>query len=147
MLNDSPKQHQKQGHGTQILPICECWNLEGCDHADSQRNRDHIHDLWRDQLILSTIVTHMDSTTWNLVSEISFRSLDMHIRRCYHVVKEVHSPVEGLADACDVLEPLGAAVELADFIDGKAGGCDRKTCQHTHNHQDLEESLNTARRK
>lgn len=45
--NDSPKEHQKQGDGTQILPICECWELEDCDHTDSQGYWDHIHELWR----------------------------------------------------------------------------------------------------
>lgn len=46
------------------------------------------------------------------------------MRRFYHVIKEVNSPVEGLTDASYVLEPLGAAVVLVHFIDGKAGCCD-----------------------
>lgn len=43
----SPEEHQKQGHGTQILTVCECRNLEGCDHTNSQGHGDQIHDLWK----------------------------------------------------------------------------------------------------
>lgn len=67
------------------------------------------------------------------------------ITRCYHVVKEVHCPVEGLANACDVLEPFGPADVLTDFIDGKAGSCDWVACQHTYSHKDLEHSLDAAK--
>lgn len=45
--NYSPKEHQQQGDSTQILPICECWNLEGCDNTNSQGHRDQIDDLWK----------------------------------------------------------------------------------------------------
>lgn len=58
----------------------------------------------------------------------------MVIRRCYHVIKEVHSPIEGLADTRNVLEPLGPAVVLVDFIDGKAGCRDGIARQHTYSH-------------
>lgn len=64
----------------------------------------------------------------------------------YHVIKEVHSPVEGLADARDVLQPLGAAVVLADFIDGEAGRRNGVTRHHTYSHQELEHSLDAARK-
>lgn len=67
------------------------------------------------------------------------------ITRCYHVIKEVDCPIEGLANACDVLEPLGSAVVLTDFIDGKAGSCDGVPCQHTYSHEDLEQSLDAAK--
>lgn len=70
-----------------------------------------------------------------------------NIRILYHVIKEVHCPIEGLTDAGDVLEPLGAAVVLIDFVDGKAGCCNWKSCQYTHGYQDVEHSLNTAKKK
>lgn len=43
----SPKEHQKQGDSGQILTICECWKLEGCNYPDSQSDRNHIDDLWK----------------------------------------------------------------------------------------------------
>lgn len=67
------------------------------------------------------------------------------ITRCYHVIKEVDGPIEGLANACDVLEPLGSAVVLTDFIDGKAGRCDGVPCQHAYSHEDLEQSLDAVK--
>lgn len=45
--NDSPKEHQEQGDGTQILPIGECRNLEGCNHTNRQGHRNQIHGLWK----------------------------------------------------------------------------------------------------
>lgn len=45
MPNHWPKEHQEQGDGGQILPVCECWDLEGCDDADSQSHGDQIDDL------------------------------------------------------------------------------------------------------
>lgn len=67
------------------------------------------------------------------------------IIRCYHVIKEVDCPIEGLANACDVLEPLGSAVVLTDFIDGKAGSCDGVPCQHAYSHEDLKQSLDAVK--
>lgn len=65
----------------------------------------------------------------------------------YHVVEEVDGPVEGLADAGNVLEPLGAAVVLADLVDGEAGGGDGEARQHAQAHQDVEDPLDAAGRK
>lgn len=90
------------------------------------------------------ILTHNGLTTCVVVM---FHVSCSAVRRCYHVIKEVHSPVERLADASDVLEPLGPAVVLVDFVDGKAGCRDRKTRQHTHSHKDLEHSLDTVKNK
>lgn len=69
------------------------------------------------------------------------------IKRRYHVIKEVNSPVEGLTDAGDVLEPLGTAVVLVDFINGKAGHCDGITRQHTDRHEELEHSLDAVEKQ
>lgn len=66
------------------------------------------------------------------------------IARRYHVINEVHGPIEGFADACDVLEPFGPAAVLTDFIDGKAGSCDGVACQHAYSHEDLQHSLDTV---
>lgn len=65
----------------------------------------------------------------------------------YHVVEEVDGPVEGLADAGDVLEPLGATAVLADLIDGKAGGGDGEARQHAQAHQDVKDPLNAVGKK
>ena len=83
---------------------------------------------------------------FNYMLQCSFGSPFRGVRGCYHVVKEVHSPVEGLTDASDVLQPLGATVVLADFIDGEAGRRDGVTCHHTYSHEELEHSLDTVRK-
>lgn len=72
--------------------------------------------------------------------------IDRAISR-YHVVKEVNGPVEGLADARDVLQPLGAAVLLADDVDGEAGCCDGVACDHTYGHEDLEDGHGAVKTK
>lgn len=69
------------------------------------------------------------------------------MRWLYHVVEEVDGPVEGLANAGDMLEPLGAAVVLVDLVDGEAGRGDGEARQHAHAHQDVEDPLDAAGRK
>lgn len=65
----------------------------------------------------------------------------------YHVVEEVDGPIEGLADAGNVLESLGATVVLVDLVDGEAGGGDGEARQHAQAHQDVEDPLDAAGRK
>lgn len=65
----------------------------------------------------------------------------------YHVIEEVDGPVEGLADAGNVLEPLGATVVLIDLVDGEAGGGDGEARQHAHAHQDVKDPFDAAGRK
>lgn len=89
------------------------------------------------------IYTHKDSQLIRCLP--GFHCVE--IRRCYHVIEEVDGPVEGLADACDVLQPLGATVVLTDFVDGETCSGDGVTRQHAHSHKDVEHSLNTAGRK
>lgn len=45
MASDSPEENQQQADGRQILPIGERRDLESCDHANCQGDRDQIHDL------------------------------------------------------------------------------------------------------
>lgn len=59
----------------------------------------------------------------------------------YHVVEEVDNPVDRLADASDVLEHLGSALVLVDFIDGETGCGYWVADHHTHRNEDLKHSL------